>query len=269
MPLITLVAFVFLVGSFLSLWVRRDPRIWGTLLGASVLCGFVSGNISETGLVFIAILVLLWILYTRKQTLSLFILLVCIGTAFKLRLFPGYTPYFFTHKFAVGLEMPLIGLLPLAFLVPLARSVKDWTAVINGLLIGCVGISILAVLATLTNVTQWNFKLPTFATERLLSNLFLTCIPEEGFYRGFIQATLCKYFKNVKFGKFFSLIVTSILFTAVHLYWSPDLATLGFVFLASMLYGGVYLISRRIESAILCHFLLNFIHMTFFSYHAM
>lgn len=269
MPLITLFAFIFLVASILSLWIWRDPKIWGTLLSLSILCGFVSGNISQTGLVFIAILVLLWILYNRKQTLSLFILLVGIGTAFKLRFFPGYTPYFFTPKFAVGLEMPFIGLLPLALLVPLARRKKDWTAAINGLLLGCVGISILSVLATVSGVTQWNFKLPTFASERLLSNLLLTCIPEEGFYRGFIQGTLCKYFKNVKLGKTFALILTSILFTAVHLYWSPDIATLGFVFLASLLYGGVYLISKRIESAILCHFLVNFIHMTFFSYHAM
>ena len=70
-------------------------------------------------------------------------------------------------------------------------------------------------------------------------------------------------------GKILALILTSVLFTATHIYWSPNLEILAFVFLASLLYGSVYLISGKIESAILCHFLLNLIHMTFFSYHAM
>jgi membrane protease YdiL (CAAX protease family) len=65
-----------------------------------------------------------------------------------------------------------------------------------------------------------------------------------------------------------ALILSSLIFTAAHLYWSPNLAIFGFVFFAGLLYGGVYLISGRIESAIICHLLLNFIHMTFFSYHA-
>ena len=114
---------------------------------------------------------------------------------------------------------------------------------------------------------QRRFENAIFA--RLLSNFFLTSIPEEGFYRGFIQNTFYKYFENIKFGKILALLVTSILFTAAHVYWSPNAQILGFVFLASLLYGGVYLISGKLESAILCHFLLNLIHMMFFSYHAM
>ncbi len=269
MPLITLCAFIFLGASFLSLWIFRDPKFWGTLLGISLLFGLIGGNINWIGLIFIITLLSLWTFYNQKPSIVLFVLLVSFSALLKMRLLPGYTPFFLTPKFAVGLEGSLIGLFPLAFVVVLARNSQDWKAVIKGSLIGCAGIAVLAILATLTGSTRWHFKLPTFAIARTLSNFFLTSIPEEGFYRGFIQSTLYKYFANIRLGKELALIATSILFTAAHIYWSPNLQNLAFVFLAGLLYGGVYLISGKIESAILCHFLLNVIHMTFFSYHAM
>jgi len=269
MPFFTVCAFIFLIASFLSLWVYRAPILWGTLLGVSLLFGLAASNLGSIGLIFIVALLLLWICYFRKKTPLLFIFLVIFSIVLKMKLLPGYSPYYFTPKFAVGLEGSLIGLFPLAFVVPLSRGIKDWAAVLKGLLIGCSGIAVLAILATGTGAAHWQFKLPTFAIERTLSNFFLTSIPEEGFYRGFIQNTFCDMLKKMKLGKIISLISTSILFTAAHIYWSPNLEILAFVFLASLLYGGVYLISGKLESAILCHFLLNFIHMTFFSYHAM
>lgn len=269
MPIMTLFAFIFLGGSFLSLWIKRDLKIWGTLFCLSILSGMIAGNITWIGLAFIALLALLWIFYDRKPSVAVFITLVCLSISFKLRFLPGYHPFFITPKFAVGLENPLIGLFPLALLVPLAKDLRDWTAVIKGLIFGCVGIAILAVLATISGATHWDFKLPSYLGTRLLSNLILTSIPEEGFYRGFVQKKLCDYFKNTSMGNVLALILASLLFSASHIYWSPNSGILAFTFLTGLLYGGVYLFSGKIESAILCHFLFNLIHMTFFSYHAM
>ncbi len=268
MPALTLFAFILLISSFLSLWIRRDPKIWGGLLGLSLFVGWTSHLLNWIGLIWIIALLLLWVLYERKPRVVLFILLASFSLILKMRFLPGYTPFSLTPKFALGLEGSLVGLFPLAFLVPLARGTKDWIAVLKGFFIGCAGIAILAILATISGAVHWQFKLPTFATERFLSNFFLTSIPEEGFFRGFIQNTFCKYFERIRFGKTAALLATSFLFTGAHVYWNPRLDVLAFVFLASLLYGGVYLISRKIESAIFCHFLLNFIHMTFFSYHA-
>lgn len=269
MSLMSLFAFIFLGASLISLWIRRDPKIYGTLLGLSMLSGLIAGNVLWMGLVFAVGLLLVWIVYNRKPNHALFILLVCISIGFQLGLLPGFPPFFFTPKFAIGLEGPLAGLFPLAFLVPLARTRQDWKSAIKGLLFGCAGIALMAIPAILGGVTHWQPKLPSFPAERILDNLILVAIPQEGLFRGFIQNTLCKTFKKIKWGKITALLLTSILFTAVHIFWSPNLEVLAFVFLASLLYGGVYLISGKIESAILCHFLLNFIHMTFFSYHAM
>lgn len=269
MTAFTFLSFLFLTFSFLSIWIRRDPKIWGTLLGLSLLFGLVAGNILWIGLVFLAGLIALWLSYAKKPNIILFVALIIVTICFKLHLIPGFPPVSIVSKFQIGLEGAVLGLFPLALLVPLSRSIKDWKMALKGVLAGCSGIGILAILATITGTTHWDFKLPTFMPIRMWSNLILTSIPEEGFYRGFLQRGLCHYFPDTKIGKTAALILTSILFAFAHVYWSPNIAILGFVFLASLLYGGVYLISGKIESAIVCHFLLNLIHMTFFEYHAM
>jgi membrane protease YdiL (CAAX protease family) len=185
-----------------------------------------------------------------------------------MHLFPGYQPFYFTPQFRIGLDGPITGLLPLALLVPLAHSKQDWKTAAKGLLIGCACIGALAGLAAIFGAAQWHFKLLPFMAVRFWSNLMFTSIPEEAFFRGFMQNELVKYFKNTTREKLAALFLTSIIFTLAHVYWSPNIAVLSFVFFASLLYGGVYLISGKIESAILTHFLLNIAHMIFFEYHA-
>jgi uncharacterized protein len=260
--------FLFLAASFATFWIHKDPKGWGIFLLLSIGSGFVEGNVHVVGICFILVLFGLWILYAKKTHLVLFLLLVVLSACFKMKLIPGFQPLVFSPKFSMDLSVPIIGLFPL-FLVPLAANRKDWISAFNGLLWGCLGIAILAVLATMGEVAHWCFKMPTFAPERIFNNLFLVAVPEEAFYRGFLQRTLCRYFGNIRFGRGLALGITTVLFTAAHVFWSPDLSILAFVFLAGLLYGGVYLISNRIESAILTHFLLNLIHMVFFTYHAM
>lgn len=273
LPILSFLAFLFLGFSFLSLWVRRDPKIWISLFGISLLLGLIAGNIQWIGLFIILGWAFLWNIYIKQQLPSLhlvfFAFLVLLSYGFVFHLFPGYHPLVFSPKFILSFEKPLIGLFPLALLVPLAKNVKDWQKVLRGFLIGCLGIAILATLAVVSRAIHFQFKLPSFAAVRFLSNFVLVAIPEEGFYRGFVQRELCKYFQNTKKGNILALILTSLIFTLAHVFWSGNSAILGFVFLGSLLYGGVYLISGKIESAILTHFLLNFIHMTCFSYHAL
>lgn len=273
MSITSVFTFLALSLSLLSVWIRRDVKIWGGLLVLSLFLGLVEGAITMMGLIITTGWALLWIAYPkqhkRAMRLWLLILFIILSFGFKFHLFPGYETTLITPRFLLGFETPLLGLFPLALLVPLAKSRTDWKAVTIGLLWGILGITILACLAISSGAIQWQFKLPSNAPERFLSNLILTAIPEEAFYRGFLQKELCSYLKNKRGGQWMALGLTSLIFTLAHVYWSPSLDILGFVFLAGLLYGAVYLISKRIESAILCHFLLNFVHMSCFSYHAM
>ena len=237
-------SFFFFAGALISLWIKKDAKLWGSFFA------------------------ILWLFYKKKQSTPLFFILLCYSLFFKLRLLPGFTPVFFTSKFAIGLQGALIGFFPLAMLVPLAKKVSDWKSVFKGTFYGGCGITLLALLATFAGATRWELKLPNFIALRLLSNLFLTTIPEEGFFRGYLQKALCNSLRHLWFGNGLAILFTSIFFTGLHLYWSPNLLVLAFVFLASLLYGIIYSISNRVESAIFTHFLLNLVHMIFFSYHA-
>lgn len=252
----TSLSFILLTASIISLWIRREPKIWGTLLALSVISGLFAGLINWTGIVILCWIILFWIIYLQNPNLLVFIVLVTIGIGYKLKLLPGFPPYFVTPNFAVGLINPIVGLLPLALIVPLA---DDWKSVLKGTLVGCLGIGLIALLAVLSGAIRLNVQMPEYLY--LFSNLFLTCIPEEGFYRGFIQNTLCNYL-----GKTLGLILTAGIFALTHIFWSPNLGVLALTFIAGLLYGGVYLYSRKIESAILCHFLLNLVQMTLFKF---
>jgi membrane protease YdiL (CAAX protease family) len=261
--------FAMLILGFISLWIRREARIWGSLLGLTLLLGVAAGNILWPGAIILAALIAMWTSYAQTKNSFLFWGLIALTLLIKLRIMPGFEPVFITPKFALGLEGPILGLLPLALLVPLAKDNSEWRQVAQGTLIGFGGIALLAIAATMAHVVHWDAKLPSYMAIRTVSNFFFTSIPEEGFYRGFLQAEIARYFKSTLWGKIAALFLTSIVFTAAHIFWSPNLAIIGFVFLASLLYGSVYLISKRIESAIIVHFALNLVHMTFFQYHAM
>ncbi|MCE5295106.1 MAG: CPBP family intramembrane metalloprotease [Chlamydiales bacterium] len=263
-----LTVFIFLTLAIFSVWFRRTPKIWGSLAACSVVFAVADGLITGLGVCFILSLALLWGVYARKSSVVVFLAIVVLSSCFKLKLLAGFTPVFITPKFAMGIENALVGLYPLALLVPLACDTQDWKKVLTGVGLAIIGVLLIAIVATACGVIKLHASLLPFMALRTFSNLVLTSIPEEAFYRGFVQNTLCTYLKNSKAGKLLALLLTSILFSATHIFWAPNVAILGFTFLASLLYGGIYLYTQKIESAIFCHFLLNFVHMTFFSYHA-
>ncbi len=259
-----MLCFILLGLALLSIWIQRDPKIWFSLLFLSMLLAMANGILLPIGVLAIFLWALLWFFFVKKQNAILFLLLVLGSYLFIFNFIPGFEPFMITQKLRLGFKS-VVGLFPLALWVPVATSRRDWAKAFNGFLFGCLGIGFMAILAITFNAAQPQIKLPPFPWIVYLNNLVLVAIPEEAFFRGFIQNQLFRYWNN----KTLSLILTSILFALGHIYWSPNLLILTFVFLAGLLYGGVYLISQKIESAILTHFLLNFIHITFFTYHAL
>ncbi len=273
MSLINFFAFLFLAFALLAPWLSKKPLLWGFFLVLALILGEVGGILTPVALFVAAAWAILWVIYTHhKRSLLntlLFSLIVILSFGFKFQLFPGFHPFFLTPKFSIGFMTPLLGLFSLALFVPLARSLKEWGHVFTGLIWGVLGIIALAFIASATGAVHWQYKLPSFFFPRTLNNFIFISIPEEAFYRGFLQHELAHYLSHKKGGGWLALFFTSLIFTLAHIYWSPTLPILAFVFLASLLYGWVYMKSGKIESAILCHFLLNCVHMTFFSYHAL
>ena len=101
----------------------------------------------------------------------------------------------------------------------------------------------------------------------MVSNLFLVTIPEEAFFRGFVQKEISSQVGAGVLGKAVGVTGASILFTLFHLAWTASPLMLGLVFVAGVIYGLIYELSGYLEGSIICHFGVNLLHMLLFSYH--
>ncbi|MCJ8277216.1 MAG: CPBP family intramembrane metalloprotease [Bdellovibrionales bacterium] len=114
---------------------------------------------------------------------------------------------------------------------------------------------------------RFDFKFPQESYIWAMNNLFLVCFAEEAFFRRYLQGGLSESLAKFKWGKYFALIVSAILFGLAHFKGGIPYVLLSS--LAGLFYGWTYMKSQRLEAAILTHFGLNSIHFFFFSYPAL
>lgn len=98
----------------------------------------------------------------------------------------------------------------------------------------------------------------------LIKMIFFTVIVEEIIYRFFAMNYFQDVFLATKYSKILSCIVASLIFSLIHYYGGIIFMILSFI--AGLFFGGIYLKTRNIQSAIILHFLINFTHLLFFSY---
>lgn len=99
----------------------------------------------------------------------------------------------------------------------------------------------------------------------MIKNLFLVSLPEECFFRGFLQKELALYLGNRRFGQLTAIVITSIVFGLFHFQGGANYMLLTAI--AGLLFGWVYNRRKTIESAVLVHFTVNLIHLFFFRFH--
>jgi membrane protease YdiL (CAAX protease family) len=266
-------AFFSLMMTFLSLWVYRSAWIWGGFLTLSFILAVTTGAVQPFSVVVIGILLgCFWLLKKPVTGFSRFFLVligITVGLLLSFHIIPGFNNWKITEKFFISYDKPLMGLFPLVFLIPLVQSRSDWYQMaLKAIPLTLVAVVLLMILTLSSGTIGWNFKLPSYALLRITSNLFLTVIPEEAFYRGFIQNELFKAFGKGLKGNIGAILFASSLFALAHLTWTGSFAMIGFVFLAGIIYGMIYQLTQRIESSIICHFIVNLLHMTCFTYHA-
>ena len=200
--------------------------------------------------------------------MGLVLLALALGFGLTYHIIPGFHNWHVSGNFWINYDKPFMGLFPLLFLIPLARSPDEWYKIgIKAIPMTLAAVVILMMLTLSSGTIGWNFKLPSSFILRLAANFFLVVIPEEAFYRGFVQEELFKGFGQGIKGTIGSILLSSALFALAHLSWTGSFAMIGFVFLAGIFYGAVYHYSKAIEGSILCHIIVNFLHMTCFTYH--
>jgi membrane protease YdiL (CAAX protease family) len=96
-------------------------------------------------------------------------------------------------------------------------------------------------------------------------NLFITCVAEESFFRLLIQRFLFVNTNNA----ILAISGSSLLFTLAHFHTGPGaFERLSLIFAAGLLYAWVYQRTGSLLSAVICHFVVNFVHLSLFVYPA-
>jgi membrane protease YdiL (CAAX protease family) len=131
------------------------------------------------------------------------------------------------------------------------------------------GIILMMFISMQAGIVKWDPKIPTILFVWLVNNLIFVCIPEEAFFRGFFQKEFSQWLGNRALAKIVAVLATSLFFTLWHVKGVPSIPFLCLVFLAGVIYGTIYEVTRSIECSIFCHLALNTTHFLLFTYPAL
>jgi len=273
-------AFFSLTLAFISLWVKKNPFIWGGFLVCSIIFGFFAGVVGYVGILAILVLgVLVWLLRHLEGWGR--VVGVAVVFVFCLMMWFHFVPGFSNWKIAdevispgaypyalwLNFDKPIGPLFLLGFVIPTITGWGQWKKMlIKTLPILVIGVALLILLALKGNLVNWNPKFPKFAYFFLWANLFFVSIPEEVLLRGLLQRELCKVFRDKIWGQILSVVVVAALFAFLHVKWLRNPYYIFLVFIAGLFFGGVYQYTKSIESSIICHYLFNVTHFFFFSF---
>lgn len=264
---------------FWTLWLK-DIRFFCGCFALLVVIGLATANIAPIGLISLTATAVLFYQYNKDTQYSLvyFLALLAIGVAFGLHIVPGFNNFNYINEVNLSAnsgsfdiwfnyDKLAFGLLGTAFL--LHKSLIKNTDVLKETLRKAAGPSLLGILsiyavAVTMGYSKFDITFNQVFWPWALKNLVFTVLAEELLFRGLIQRELSKRFPIKGKWSYSPIVLAAALFGLAHFAGGIEYMTLSF--LAGLVYGYVYKITGRIESAIAAHFLLNSAHFLFFAY---
>mgnify|MGYP000476911776 CR=1 FL=1 len=111
-------------------------------------------------------------------------------------------------------------------------------------------------------------KLGELTLAFMFFNLVVTCIAEETFFRLVVQNGIHNLSKGFMKG-WFAVFIAAFIFMLAHFHTGAGAEKrLLLIFIAGLLYGGIYLKSKSFGSAVIAHFTINMIYFSFFAFPA-
>lgn len=284
-------AFILLALTVLSLWLGGDERApwlfrhgWLLVFGASLAAALAAGTVGLIGLAWIAALAgCLWV-FRRPQAARWQMAIAAAGTValaagLMLHRLPGFhnlrvidavrfTPDAVPFTLHLNYDKTLLGLFLLGWAHARIRHAREWLEML--LVAAPRACGVIAVVMVLSVASGYVAFAPKFPAETWLwmgVNLGFTCMAEEAFFRGFVQAQLQRLWQDWALGRWVALGVAALLFGAAH--FAGGAAYVGLASVAGLGYGWVYQRTGRIEASILTHFALNALHFLLFTYPAL
>lgn len=178
-----------------------------------------------------------------------------------------YSEHSSSTRLLLGLDKVLPAILLITILGPALMSPDPVGKTLRvAVTVGLLTISLVMACGVTAGIIRFEPKWHDLALYWIFGNLFLTCVGEEVFFRGFIQHRLSLALASVRHGQLISISVVSLAFGLVHLPGGLTYAALAM--LAGFGYGFVYWRTQSLLAAILVHFFLNFAHFMLFTYPA-
>ncbi|MFT7373633.1 MAG: membrane protease YdiL (CAAX protease family) [Oleiphilaceae bacterium] len=208
---------------------------------------------------------------TKKLTL---ILLSALALAFSLHVIPGFNNELLFSREQFGLsDLPFKlyanldkALAGFAILIAVGQKLT-WRISVNMLkLILCTTLLFFSLCLLLGAKLDPKIGELTFAF--IFFNLLVTCIAEEAFFRLVIQNAAHNFSKGFM-GGWLAVFVTAVIFMLAHFHTGVGSEKrLLLIFIAGLLYGGIYLKSKSFGSAVIAHFTINITYFSFFAFPA-
>lgn len=275
---LSIAAGVLLLASVVSLWLA-PRRGWILLLVATLLVGYAANVMHGTAAIWVALLAGSLLIYRRFSLRSVRVVsaiaIVAIVLLLGLHVLPGfsnpllvrnvvlgpdavpYTLYFNFDKTIAGILLLGIGGMP-SSMSPLSQTLRRAVPIMAATVLVVMMLSL--AMGYVRFEPHWHSLFWIWA----ITNLFLTCLSEEAFFRAFIQrethSALCKR----SYSSALAVCVSALLFGVAHFAGGWQYIVLATV--AGLGYSLVYHRTRRIELAMLAHFALNATHFLLFTY---
>ncbi len=274
-------AYLILIIATLSLWINRRFWIWGPLTVLSLALAYIGGIVELKGIVIISALFLCQAALTQDIGGFWRLFAAMIGSMISFGLMahmivgfhnPLLLKDWHSSTDALGMNIyinydkPFIGLFVLALYTPLIENRKKGISILwQSVLWMIFSAAILLGTSYFFECIRFEPKLPSITLMWLLLQIFFVVIPEEAFFRGFLQREITQDLDN-RLSGMFAIFIVAILSTLIHIFVIQSFSYLALVFIANILYGSVYHLTKSIESSMIVHFLTNAIHFFFFTY---
>lgn len=248
-------SFFSLAMAFTSIWIKKNPLLFGSFGFISVLAAFTSGLLSSIALLpLIFFTLLLFGLKTNLQGLSRFLIAstaFLIGSSLFFHLMPGFLEKEAFHTATcLNYGKALIGLILTGWFVQ-TSPVKELKSLFFPAILGT-----LAIISSsyCFNKTSYELYFSISFFSWILSGLFFSIIPEEALLRGFLQKEIYNWLGGGLKSSVSCIGITSMLFLLFHMNWVGNTDLIIPTFTMGLIYGVLYQIYQKVEVCILCHF---------------
>ncbi len=211
------VTYSLLTLSLIALWLPRSRTIylWQILCVAAIGCGLLFGFVHAPGLLSIALLAIACPLVNQEQFSKVIRIAAGIGmlilsAGLSMHVIPGFSnpkvivdvilseggiPY---SKY-LNFDKTIVGLFLLALTFNnVLSTLREWLTMLKKMLpIATLTIVIIMVLSLIMGYVRFDVKWSPLFGIWAWSNLFFTCIAEEGVFRGIIQRYLVVAYQNI------------------------------------------------------------------------